>query len=154
MTKIEIRFWSKVENSSGADCWQWLGAAQPDGYGTVWRKGGKRVPAHRFSYALQHGPIPEGMIVCHRCDNKGCVNPSHLFLGTHKLNTDDMMSKGRNYSPKGEDHGQSKLVAEQVREIRALRGLFLQREIAAHFGVHQALISFIHNNKIWKEVSL
>lgn len=90
----EMRFWVKVERGGEDACWQWLARKHEGGYGDF-RLGGGHVRAHRFSYELAHGAIPKGMFVLHRCDNPGCVNPSHLFLGTFEDNSSDMVSKGR-----------------------------------------------------------
>lgn len=82
-----------------SDCWNWAGAIhKPSGYAMAYFKS-KLWKAHRLSYTLHVGPIPDGLLVCHTCDNRGCVNPNHLFLGTHKDNCDDMYRKGRNVKP-------------------------------------------------------
>src|SRR5689334_15866969 len=86
---------SSPEPNTG--CWLWLGPVRPDGYGTIGRGGrnGGMVPAHRASYEVHFGPPPKELCVCHRCDVKTCINPAHLWLGTKKDNTQDMMRKGR-----------------------------------------------------------
>ncbi len=90
------RFWSKVDVQSG-DCWNWTGAlSSSNGYAAFW-DGERQVVAHRFSWELRNGPIPDGLCVLHRCDNRRCVNPNHLFLGTKSDNTRDMLSKGRGW---------------------------------------------------------
>lgn len=86
------RFWSKVDKSG--DCWEWVGYLNEKGYGKF-RLNNKLQRAHRISYALKYGAIPEGMLVCHRCDNPKCVNPEHLFIGTTTDNARDSISKGR-----------------------------------------------------------
>ncbi len=94
------RFWSKVDRSEGSDkCWAWLGAGSTKpgaDYGHVKTPGGRQWGAHRVAYVLSHGVgIPDGMFVCHHCDNPRCCNPSHLFVGTHQDNVDDKVAKGR-----------------------------------------------------------
>ncbi len=91
---VTDRFWEKVKKTT--DCWIWTAAAQPFGYGKfVVKKGSSPVGAHRLSYEMEIGPIPEGMQVLHRCDNPACVKPDHLFLGTQADNIRDMRGKGR-----------------------------------------------------------
>jgi hypothetical protein len=93
----EQRFWAKVAKGDG--CWEWTGCRHHQWRYGHFRKEGKNVQAHRFSWELAHGrPVPDGMMVCHSCDNPPCVNPAHLFLGTAKDNVRDMLSKGRGRS--------------------------------------------------------
>lgn len=90
-------FWRHVRKSDG--CWEWQGNRNNRNYGMSWYHPlGKKIPAHRVSWLLAHGEIPEGMCVLHKCDNRPCVRPDHLFLGTHSDNTRDMNAKGRGFS--------------------------------------------------------
>lgn len=148
----EDRFWSKVQKTDG--CWTWTASKDSCGYGTF-RLSGKIRKAHRVSYELSHGPIPDGMHVCHRCDVPACVNPSHLFLGTHADNMADMAAKGRATPPKGAEHHSAKLTEVQVVYIRWLfaSGLMKQRQLAESFGVSRGLIGHISQRRKWGEAA-
>lgn len=153
------RFWEKVERTD--ECWLWKGAAGPHGYGTFW-VAGKYYRAHRFAWQLEHGAVPTEFI-CHTCDNRLCVRPSHLFVGTHQENMKDMQRKGRgalgdkNGSrkhperlPRGASHGMARLSADQVAQIHELRAAGkLQREIAPLFGISRQHVSSILSGQSW-----
>lgn len=150
------RFFASCTYDEKTECWDWLGSLSPRGYGRI-RVAGKNIRAHRYSWILKHGrDIPEGMVVCHKCDNPKCVNPDHLFLGTIADNVADCVSKGRHARgeklahprAKGEKNGNSRLTANQVDAIRSDQRP--QRTIASQFGVSQALISKIKRGEMWK----
>lgn len=124
-----------------SECWNWK-TPDKNGYGSFRCK-----YAHRVMWEFENGQIPNGLWVLHKCDNPSCVNPNHLFLGTHTDNMRDMNQKHRRNNV-GERNAMSKLTIEQVQEIR-LSG-DKQRELASRFGVHQSLISLIKSGKIWK----
>ena len=144
----EERFIDKYEIMD-TGCWEWTGSKLPKGYGLLGMKDpdGKWRPkgAHRISYILYKGPIPEGMEVCHECDNPSCVNPNHLWLGTGKQNAEDMVEKGR--STKGERNPSSKLTVEQVEAIKI--DTRVHDQIAPDYGVSRSLISQIKRGVIW-----
>lgn len=150
-----------VRPDDPASCWDWAGSKDHHGYGRIHsdRKGYPRK-AHRVSWELFVGPIPDGIDVCHRCDNPSCANPSHLFLGTHAENMADMGAKGRANGFKtgipnngGADNPSAKLTPDDVREIRRIVSAGAkQRVVAAQFGVWQQTISAIVNRKLWGDV--
>lgn len=143
LRRLESR--STPEPMSG--CWLWTGALRV-GYGAIWN--GQRVEyAHRLMHEVAIGPIPDGLDVCHRCDNRACVNPDHLFAGTRKENVADMDRKGRRKTTTPN----ATLTPAQVVEIRALlvRGVE-GMTIAATYGVSGPTISNIKNRRIWRNV--
>lgn len=145
------RFWRYVNRRGPNQCWQWLAGCNDQGYGRL-RVNGEYVQAHRFSWELHNGPIPEGMMICHTCDFPGCVNPAHLFLGTASDNMQDMVEKGRGRQPRktGEEHGMAKLTEVDVVGIRKLASLGVtQRMIARIFGITQGHVSDIVTGKKW-----
>jgi hypothetical protein len=148
------QFWARV-NKNGpipahvpelGPCWLWGGYVNKRGYGQYTRR---QFRTHRIAYALAHGPIPDGMVVCHRCDNPTCVRLDHLFLGTDNDNVQDRVTKQRQGRSPGERNGSAKLSERDVAAIRALKGQMFQREIAEQFGVTQTCVSKIHRGKRW-----
>lgn len=129
-------------------CWNWNGTISKDGYGLIVHKK-KRSPVHRFLYETFYGPISDNMVCCHVCDNRRCINPVHIFIGTRADNQHDMKIKKRSAS--GERNGKSKLTTQDVKKIRAMYkdGAF-QRDIADAMSVSQTSVSNIINVKSWK----
>lgn len=140
----------KVVKKEG--CWDWIGYKSV-GYGTLSYKG-KLLHAHRASWIINYGNIPDGLHVLHKCDNPCCSNPEHLFLGTHKDNIRDMISKKRMFTPRGETHYASKLKPADILKIRELLndGNLSQKSIGNLYGVCRGTILDIKNNRIWKDV--
>lgn len=157
LTNQDIRrFWTKVEKRSDGECWNWTGTGHPSGYGRI-KIGRTNILAHRLSFLLNFSVDPGEMCVCHHCDNRLCINPNHLFLGTRTDNNIDMMAKGRgdwSLSCKGSQHGQSRFTEEQIIEIRRLwsRGGLTQKNIALRFQTRQSVISRIVNGVSWSHV--
>ena len=137
----------RVDHESG--CWEWTGTIRRNrgGYGGV-KLGGKIYRAHRLSYELHVGDIPEGMMVCHCCDNPPCVNPAHLFLGTHKDNMADMTSKRRRH---GQKNPAAKLRDVDVNNIKAILKYCYRSgaELARIYGVTETAINHIKHGKSW-----
>jgi len=141
---ISERFFEKVSvNENG--CHEWTGCIMPNGYGQF-HKDGKTAYAHRVAYELANGVAAD--FVLHKCDNRKCVNPGHLFSGTFDDNMADMVAKKR--QAHGEKNSHAKLNAEKVKAIRSEVGL--HREIGAKYGVTASLVSMIRSGRIWRNV--
>lgn len=148
---LEERFKLKFKEGSPDSCWIWKGAKHPQGYGLVKRKDGAQLRAHRISWEVYRGRIPDGTMVCHRCDNPSCVNPGHLFLGTAKDNMVDMVSKHRAAVQNGELNGAHKLTRDKV--IAIFNAVGVQHRIAKEFGVCQMTVSLIKRGKRWNHLT-
>lgn len=147
---IQERFEDKFTKSD--ICWEWSACKTKDGYGQF-RFHKQMQLAHRIAYHLYVGEIPVGMCVCHRCDNPSCVNPVHLFLGTHIDNMLDRDNKGRDADHRGEKNGHAKLINAQVVEIRKKHSEgATQSELAKEFGVSQSTISHILCGETWESI--
>jgi hypothetical protein len=150
------RFWSKVEPASG--CWNWVGPSKGGGYGQFSYQVGwgrtRQVTAHRFAWEMAYGPIPDGLLVCHACDNRKCVRLTHLWLGTDLDNARDKMDKGRDNLASRKWSSQPRTGvkisfddAEAIR-FRASRGESKQ-VLASEYGVSHSLVSLIVHGKRW-----
>ncbi|HEU4341010.1 MAG TPA: HNH endonuclease [Candidatus Binatia bacterium] len=157
------RFWGKVDKEksntfyNGSRCWEWTGGLIRGGYALI-NLSGKKCLVHRVSYELNFGDIPDGLFVCHHCDNPCCVNPNHFFLGTQQDNVDDRDNKKRLYWFRGEEHPNHKLSDEQIAEIRNLyrplaRGKYSGRWLAKEYGISTSQVSNIVTYKQRKNSS-
>lgn len=147
------RFLCSCDNSSDDDCWDWKGLVNSNGYGRF-SLNDRHQLAHRVSFEIFIGQIPQGKVVCHSCDNRLCVNPKHLWLGTQAENITDAVRKGRNFSPdtRAEKNGNKKLDWDSVRQIRSMfRSGSKRYLIAQSFGVASSTVGEIIANKTWKE---
>jgi hypothetical protein len=150
------RFWSKAE-IAGSGCILWVAAKNSNGYGRF-RLGDKVIDSHRVAFMLTYGEIPKGMLVCHTCDVRLCVNPEHLWLGTYSDNLVDALQKGRKFIPLersfGEKHHASKLTTEQVLEIRRRHketGIGWRR-LSREYGLNGKTITHVLNRDTWKHI--
>lgn len=166
----ESRFWSKVDKSG--ECWVWMASRLPWGYGQFGVAGRTSARAHRVSWEMAYGPIPDGLLVLHRCDNPPCVRPDHLFLGTARDNLLDAIAKGRHAAPvalSGDEHwshrrpelrvrgaknGASKVTAEDVPVIRAARESGVKLGVLAErYGISKTAVSLIARRINWEHVA-
>lgn len=145
-------FWKRVDRKAPDECWEWLRYKDQNGRGvTVWN--GRTQGVCRIAWQITYGAIPEGLWVCHKCDNRSCVNPAHLYLGTPRQNNKDTYARGRKQAARcfGEHNGQSKLTAPQVREIRKRYNLggVTYKDLAREFGVHHTTLGLLIKRKTW-----
>jgi hypothetical protein len=164
----EERFWAKVAKGGTEECWEWQGSRNEHGYGSFGVRNRCTKGAHRVSWEIAHGDIPEGVEVCHRCDNPPCCNPGHLFLGTHADNMGDCKAKGRTarhvgdalaHCPerraRGERQGLAKLTWEDARAIRsrfAIGGV-TKKALAIEYGVNPSTLADVISEKTWRTTS-
>ena len=146
------RFWSKVRIGDG--CWEWTRATNAPGYGSL-QVFGRWHAAHRLSWEMSNGPIPPGAFVCHHCDNRRCVRPGHLFLGTPAQNSADAARKGRAFKKPmpGESNPRARLNEHAVREIRrrASQGESTA-SLCARFGLSRTSVRYIATRRSWRHV--
>lgn len=154
---LEARFWAKVSPEPNTGCWIWAGGLTQQGYGAIGLGAASAgvMLAHRLSWTFAVGPIPRGKWVLHRCDNRWCVNPAHLFLGSRQDNIDDCVSKRRNRWPLaafGEAHHAATTTVAQAKRVKAhgSRGGKTRKEIAAVVGVSKWVVDQILTGKTWR----
>lgn len=153
-SKYSDVFWSRVDKCDWVEvCWEWTRARFPDGYGVMKFKG-KSTGTHRIAWMLTNGDIPDGMEICHECDNPPCCNPHHLFLGTKDQNQADKANKGRAFRGMGTMQSQSKLTDEDVRLIREkyVYRVYSAARLSKEFGIAESMILRIIHRKNWSHV--
>ena len=137
------RFWNRV-SAVQSGCWEWVGKIERGGYARVRLENSReRVLVHRLSWEMKNGPIPEGMLILHKCDNRKCVNPDHLYVGTYQNNTDDMLERGRANKARGERHGRAKLTDDQFHQLVSdyNAGGVTQKQLASKYGLHPIYVN-------------
>lgn len=151
MGTIEERFLMQFKKNDIDLCWLWEGDKRPNGkgilYGRFTIENGKGTSAHRYSYKFFNGDIPDNLFICHKCDTPLCVNPNHLFLGSHKENMKDMVNKNRSYKGRGEKKSISKLTNKQASEIRQSDDK--RENLAKKYNVSLSCIARIKRNETY-----
>lgn len=155
---LEVRLWSKIDKKGPDDCWNWIGSPK-EGYGHIKAFGRKTsYLTHRIAFILAFGEIPSGIYVCHKCDNKRCCNPNHMFLGTPKDNTQDMLNKGRGagqlgtrFQPNvsGQNNGRAKLNQADVIFIKQVGPFVLKSDLVKLLKVSRSTILRILKGSSW-----
>lgn len=144
---VPSRFWERVNVKSPSECWPWLGSVDRDGYGRA-SFNGKKMLASRLAYIMATGKEPDGLLVCHHCDNPPCCNPSHLYAGTKSDNERDKFKRGKTH--RGEKNPAGKLSEDQVQNIRRLFNQGMTNvAIGKMMGVHHSTISKIRTGGSW-----
>lgn len=151
--ETEQRFWQRVIKDPNG-CWNWAGSTITAGYGSF-SIDGKTYSAHRVAYALANGGVPDGAYVCHRCDNKLCCRPDHLYAGSHRSNMLDKKIRGRNVRLTGTDNGMTKISDGVARRIFLLykSRRMSQQKIAKLFGLKRSMVADIVNRRTHKHVT-
>lgn len=150
------RLFARIDRRGDHECWPWTGGVDEDGYGkfqiTGGRKRQKTVRAHKLVWELANGPVPDGLVIRHSCDNPPCCNPNHLAPGTQSQNRDDCVQRGR--QPRGEQHGMARLTADGVRAIRArVASGEPYQAIADDYGIETVTVTAIKMRRIWRHVA-
>lgn len=141
------RFWSKTRKNN--ECIEWIACLNTTGYGSFWHKG-RWATASRVAYEITHGEIPFGLCVLHKCDNRKCVNPDHLYIGTKKQNMQDRIERKPDSYMKGQTNGRAKLIDSQVLEIR--NSSLGNKNLAKQFNVSEGTIESIKSRRTWKHI--
>jgi hypothetical protein len=141
------RFWTKVRGGKPNECWPWTARKNEKGYGRF----AQTIAAHRMAYHLIKGPIPDGQIVLHSCDNPACCNPRHLRAGTHLDNSSD--AKDRSRLAYGPANGRSRISAEQAAYIRTNPDKKTGRALAVEFGLAESTVSYIRSGRSWTRLA-